>query len=434
MTVTALAGIVMIGIIFVTLAVGFPIGLSIGLGSAAGMVIIMPQMSSMMVSAQKMFQSVNSFSLLAIPFFVLAGNLMNFGGIARRLVGCAQLVAHRLPGSLAQTNIVANMLFGAMSGSGVAAAVAMGGILGPLEKEEGYSDEYIAVCNIASGPTGMMIPPSNIMIVYSTVAGSVSIAALFMAGYVPGILWGLGCMIVAGVMAHRRGYISKDHYTFKFVMKTLWEGIPSLLMIVIVIGGILGGIFTATEGSAIAVAYALILGFIYRNITIRDLPRILFDSVKTTAVIEYLVCVSGIMGYIMTYTKIPALVANAILGVTNSAVVILLIMNIILLIVGCFMDPTPAVLIFTPIFLPIVQTWGMHPVHFGLMMVMNLCVGTLTPPVGAILFAGCRTHNVKIEQIIKMLLPFFAVIFVTLMLITYVPALSMFIPEALGLV
>ena len=434
MTVTALAGIVMIGIIFVTLAVGFPIGLSIGLGSAAGMVIIMPQMSSMMVSAQKMFQSVNSFSLLAIPFFVLAGNLMNFGGIARRLVGCAQLVAHRLPGSLAQTNIVANMLFGAMSGSGVAAAVAMGGILGPLEKEEGYSDEYIAVCNIASGPTGMMIPPSNIMIVYSTVAGSVSIAALCMAGYVPGILWGLGCMIVAGVMAHRRGYISKDHYTFKFVMKTLWEGIPSLLMIVIVIGGILGGIFTATEGSAIAVAYALILGFIYRNITIRDLPRILFDSVKTTAVIEYLVCVSGIMGYIMTYTKIPALVANAILGVTNSAVVILLIMNIILLIVGCFMDPTPAVLIFTPIFLPIVQTWGMHPVHFGLMMVMNLCVGTLTPPVGAILFAGCRTHNVKIEQIIKMLLPFFAVIFVTLMLITYVPALSMFIPEALGLV
>lgn len=434
MTVTALAGVIMIGIIFVTLAVGFPIGLSIGLGSAAGMVIIMPNISSMMVSAQKMFQSVNSFSLLAIPFFVLAGNLMNFGGIARRLVGCAQLVAHRLPGSLAQTNIVANMLFGAMSGSGVAAAVAMGGILGPLEKEEGYSDEYIAVCNIASGPTGMMIPPSNIMIVYSTVAGSVSIAALFMAGYVPGILWGLGCMVVAGVMAKRRGYVSKDHYTFKFVMKTLWEGIPSLLMIVIVIGGILGGVFTATEGSAIAVAYALILGFIYRNITIRDLPRILFDSVKTTAVIEYLVCVSGIMGYIMTYTKIPALVANAILGVTDSAVVILLIMNVILLIVGCFMDPTPAVLIFTPIFLPIVQTWGMHPVHFGLMMVMNLCVGTLTPPVGAILFAGCRTHNVKIEQIIKMLLPFFAVIFVALLLITYVPALSMFIPEALGLV
>lgn len=433
MTTTALAGVVMVVLIFATLAVGFPIGLSIGIGSAAAVFIIMPNSGSMMVSAQKMFQSVNSFSLLAIPFFVLAGNLMNSGGIARRLVGCAQLVAHRLPGSLAQTNIVANMLFGAMSGSGVAAAVAMGGILGPLEKEEGYSDEYIAVCNIASGPTGMMIPPSNIMIVYSTVAGSVSIAALFMAGYVPGILWGLACMIVAGIMAKKRGYVSKDHYTFKFVMKTLWDGIPSLLMIVVVIGGILGGIFTATEGSAIAVAYALILSFIYKNIKLKDLPGIIFSSVKTTAVIEYLVCVSGIMGYVMSYTKIPALVANAILGLTNSPIIILLIMNIILLIIGCFMDPTPAVLIFTPIFLPIVQTWGMHPVHFGLMMIMNLCVGTLTPPVGAILFAGCRTHSVKIEQIIRMLLPFFAVILLVLLLITYVPALSMFIPNALGL-
>ena len=391
MTTTALAGTVMIVLIFVTLAVGFPIGLSIGMGSAAALYIIMPGTNALIISAQKMFQSVNSFSLLAIPFFVLAGNLMNSGGIARRLVGCAKLVAHRLPGALAQTNIVANMLFGAMSGSGVAAAVAMGGILGPMEKEEGYSDEYTAVCNIASGPTGMMIPPSNIMIVYSTVAGSVSIAALFMAGYVPGILWGLACMIVAGVMAKKRGYVSTERYNFKFVMKTLWDGIPSLLMIVIVIGGILGGIFTATEGSAIAVAYSLILSFIYRNITLKDL------------------------------------------GLTTNKYIILLIMNIILLVVGCFMDPTPAVLIFTPIFLPIVQTWGMHPVHFGLMMVMNLCVGTLTPPVGAILFAGCRTHQVKIEQIIGMLLPFFVVILISLLLITYVPALSMAIPNALGL-
>ena len=406
MTVTAIAGIVMIALIFVTLAFGFPIGLSIGLGSAAALFIIMPNQGFLTISAQKMFQSVNSFSLLAIPFFVLAGNIMNTGGIARRLVGCAKLVAHRLPGALAQTNIVANMLFGAMSGSGVAAAVAMGGILGPMEKEDGYSDEYIAVCNIASGPTGMMIPPSNIMIVYSTVAGSVSIAALFMAGYIPGILWGLGCMIVAGVMAKKRGYVSTEKYNAKFVLKTLWDGIPSLLMI----------------------------SFIYRNITVKDLPKVIWSSVKTTAVIEYLVCVSGIMGYVMSYTHIPALVASAILGFTTNKYVILLIMNIILLIVGCFMDPTPAVLIFTPIFLPIVQTWGMSPVHFGLMMVMNLCVGTLTPPVGAILFAGCRVHQVKIEQIIKMLLPFFAVILICLTLITYVPWLTMCIPQALGLV
>lgn len=434
MTSTTIAGIVMIVLIFATLAAGFPIGLSIGLGSAAAMMIIMPGENSLIISAQKMFQSVNSFSLLAIPFFVLAGNLMNSGGIARRLVGCAKLVAHRLPGSLAQTNIVANMLFGAMSGSGVAAAVAMGGILGPLEKEDGYSDEYIAVCNIASGPTGMMIPPSNIMIVYSMAAGSVSIAALFLAGYVPGVLWGLGCMIVAGVMAKRRGYTNTEHYDAKFVLKTLWDGIPSLLMIVIVIGGILGGFFTATEGSAIAVAYSLILSFIYRNVKVKDLPGILWSSVKTTAVIEYLVCVSGIMGYVMTYTHIPASVASAILGLTSNKYIILLVMNVILLVIGCFMDPTPAVLIFVPIFLPIVSTWGMDPVHFGLMMIMNLCVGTLTPPVGAILFAGCRTHQVKIEQIISMLMPFFIVIMGSLLLITYVPWLTMFIPKALNLV
>ena len=394
----------MIVLIFVTLAFGFPIGLSIGMGSAAALYIIMPNAKALIIAGQKMFQSVNSFSLLAIPFFVLAGNLMNSGGIARRLVGCAKLVAHRLPGALAQTNIVANMLFGAMSGSGVAAAVAMGGILGPLEKEEGYSDEYTAVCNIASGPTGMMIPPSNIMIVYSTVAGSVSIAALFMAGYIPGILWGLGCMIVAGIMAKKRGYTNTEHYNAKFVFKT-----------------------------AIAVAYSLILSFIYRNISVKDLPGIIWSSVKTTAVIEYLVCVSGIMGYVMTYTHIPAQVASALLGLTSNKYIILLIMNIILLIIGCFMDPTPAVLIFTPIFLPIVQTWGMSPVHFGLMMIMNLCVGTLTPPVGAILFAGCRTHQVKIEQIIGMLMPFFIVILVCLLLVTYVPWFTMAIPNALHL-
>lgn len=434
MTVTAIAGIVMIALIFVTLAFGFPIGLSIGLGSAAALFIIMPNQGFLTISAQKMFQSVNSFSLLAIPFFVLAGNIMNTGGIARRLVGCAKLVAHRLPGALAQTNIVANMLFGAMSGSGVAAAVAMGGILGPMEKEDGYSDEYIAVCNIASGPTGMMIPPSNIMIVYSTVAGSVSIAALFMAGYIPGILWGLGCMIVAGVMAKKRGYVSTEHYNAKFVLKTLWDGIPSLLMIVIVIGGILGGVFTATEGSAIAVLYSLILSFIYRNITVKDLPKVIWSSVKTTAVIEYLVCVSGIMGYVMSYTHIPALVANAILGFTTNKYVILLIMNIILLIAGTFMDVTPAILIFTPLFLPIVKTFGMDPVQFGLILVYNLCIGNITPPVGNTLFVAIKVGRTSLSKVMPYMLMYYGAILVGLLLVTYVPVISLGLPQLAGLI
>ena len=429
-----LAALIMVVGIVITLCLGFPIGLSIGVSSAAAIMVILPFDKAMITASQRMFTGANSFSLLAIPFFVLAGNIMNNGGIAKRLIGCAKLIAHRLPGSLAQTNIVANMLFGAISGSGVAAASAMGSILGPMEEKEGYSKEFSAAVNIASGPTGMMIPPSNIMIVYSTVAGSVSIAALFMAGYIPGILWGVACMILTGFMAKKRGYIDTERYHAKEVLKTLWEGIPSLLLIVIVIGGILGGVFTATEGSAIAVVYSLLLSFIYRNLKIRDLPKILLDSVKTTAIVEFLVCVSSIMSWVMSFTKIPQMIAHGLLGISNNPVVILLIMNFILLIVGTFMDPTPAVLIFTPIFLPIVQSWGMSVVHFGLMMVMNLCVGTITPPVGAILFAGCKIGNVKIEQVIRLLLPFFAVVVITLLMVTFIPGLSLTIPSALGLI
>lgn len=433
MNIAALAALVMVVGIVITLALGFPIGLSIGTSSAAAILVILPFQQAMITAAQRFFTGANSFSLLAIPFFVLAGNIMNNGGIAHRLIGCARLVAHRLPGDLAQTNIVANMLFGAISGSGVAAASAMGSILGPMEKEEGYSEEFSAAVNIASGPTGMMIPPSNIMIVYSTVAGSVSIAALFMAGYIPGILWGIGCMVLTGFMAYKRGYISHGGYSVKQALKVLWEGVPSLLLIVIVIGGILKGVFTATEGSAIAVVYSLVLSFIYRTLKVSDLPKILLDSVKTTAVVEFLVCVSSIMSWVMSFAKIPQMISSAMLGISSNPIVLLLIMNLVLLIVGTFMDPTPAVLIFTPIFLPIVQAWGMSAVHFGLMMVMNLCVGTITPPVGAILFAGCKIGNVKIEQVIRTLLPFFGVVVVTLLMVTFIAPLSMAIPTALGL-
>lgn len=280
----------------------------------------------------------------------------------------------------------------------------------------------------------MMIPPSNIMIVYATVAGSVSIAALFMAGYIPGILWGIGCMILAGFTAKKLGYKSKNSYTIKQSLIILWKAIPSLLLIVIVIGGILGGVFTASEGSAIAVVYALILSFLYKSIKLQDLPKIILNSVKTTAVVEFLVCVSGIMAWVMSFTKMPQLISRALLSLGTNPLIILLIINIVLLIVGTFMDPTPAVLIFTPIFLPICTSFGMHPVHFGLMMVMNLYVGTITPPVGAIMFAGCKIANVKIEYVIKRLVPYFAVVIFALLLVTYVPALSLAIPKALKLI
>lgn len=427
-------GLVMLICVVVMLIMGLPISISIGAASTISMFFILPFENAMTTSSQKIFSGVNSFSLLAIPFFILAGNIMNNGGIAIKLVNCAKVISGRMPGALAQTNVVANMLFGAISGSGVAAAAAIGGTLGPLEEKEGYSKEYIAAVNIASAPTGMLIPPSNTMIVYSTVAGSVSISALFMAGYIPGVIWGLGVMIIAGFMAAKRGYRSNEKLTLKVAIKTLIEAIPSLLLIIIVIGGILKGVFTATEGSAIAVVYSLILSFIYRSIKVKDLRKILLDSAKMTAIVIFMIGVSSIMSWVMSFTHIPAIISNGLIGLTDNKIIILLLMNVILLIVGTFMDPTPAVLIFTPIFLPICTSFGMHPVHFGVMMVFNLCIGTITPPVGPILFTGCKVANIKIEQVFKTLIPYFIITIALLFLVTYVPALSMWIPNMFGLI
>ena len=418
----------------ILLLIGVPISISIGLSSTLSMMLILPFDGAMTTAAQRLFIGTNSFSLLAIPFFILAGNIMNNGGIAIRLVNCAKIMSGRLPGSLAQSNIVANMLFGAISGSGVAAAAAVGGTMAPLQEKEGYSKEFSTAVNIASAPTGMLIPPSNTLIVYSTVAGSVSISALFIAGYIPGILWGLGVMIIAGIMAKKEGYVTHNRPSFIQAIKVFLDAIPSLLLIVIVIGGILKGVFTATEGSAIAVVYSLILSFIYGAIKPNHLPKILLDSAKMTSIVIFMIGVSSIMSWVMAFTNIPTIIANTLLSITSNKYVILLIMNALLLIIGTFMDPTPAVLIFTPIFLPITQAFGMHPVHFGIMIVFNLCIGTITPPVGPILFTGCKVGGVTIEQVFKRLIPFFAVTAAILMVVTYVPSLSMWLPRLLGLV
>lgn len=427
-------GLVMLVVIVIMLILGTPISVSIGLGSAIAMIMVLGFSGASKTSIQKIFTGVDSFSLLAIPFFILAGNIMNSGGIAIRLVNCAKILGGKLPGPLAQTNVVANMMFGAISGSGVAAAAAVGGTMSKLQEEEGYDKEFSAAVNIASAPTGMLIPPSNTLIVYSTVAGSVSVSALFVAGYIPGILWGLGVMILAGFMAYKRGYVSKDKVSFKDALIVFLQALPSLLLIVIVIGGILAGVFTATEASAIAVVYSLIISFIYRSLKLKDLPQIIIDSTKMTAIVIFMIGVSSIMSWVLAYTKIPALISDGLIGLTDNKFIILLIMNVILLVVGTFMDPTPAVLIFTPIFLPIVMTFGMTPIHFGIMIVFNLCVGTITPPVGPILFTGCKVAGLRIEEVIKTLLPFFGVTIATLLLVTYIPKLSLFLPELLGLI
>lgn len=428
---TLLALILLVGVVLL-LAIGAPIAIAIGLASVVAMMVGLGPENGMQTSAQRMFTGTTSFTLLAIPFFILAGVIMNNGGISRRLVDAAKVISGRLPGSLAHTNVVANMMFGSISGSGVASAAAVGGTMGPMQRKEGYSEEFSAATNIASAPSGLLIPPSNTLIVYSLVSGT-SIAALFVAGYIPGILWGVATMLVVAIYAWRRKLKSQPSAGLKVNLKVLLDAVPSLLLIVIVIGGIVGGVFTATEGSAIAVVYSLLLSFLYRTIKVKQLGGILVESTKITAVVMILIGVSSIMAWVMSFAGIPELISNSLLGISDNPIVILILMNLILLLVGTFMDPTPAVLIFTPIFLPIALGFGMDPVHFGIMMVFNLCIGTITPPVGPVLFVGAKIAGLRIESVIRSLIPFFAALVITLLLVTFTPALSLWLPKLVGL-
>lgn len=435
MDIAVLSGLIILITLVVMLVCGVPIAIALGVSSICAILPTLNFEATVVTGAQRIFSGISIFSLLAIPFFILAGNIMNKGGIAVRLINLAKLVTGRTPGALAQTNVVANMLFGAISGSGTAAASAMGSIIGPIEKEEGYDPNFSAAANIATAPTGLLIPPSNVMITFSLVSGGTSVAALFMAGYIPGILWGLACMIVIFVMAKKRGYRSQVKFTFKEAMTVLIQAIPCLLLIIIVIGGIIFGAFTATEGSVVAVVYSLILSLVfYKSIKLKEIPQILKESAEMTGIIIFLIGVSGIMSWVMAFTGIPTAVSSALLGLTDNKIIILMIINVLLLFVGTFMDMTPACLIFTPIFLPICTALGMNTIHFGIMMIFNLCIGTITPPVGTTLFVGVRVGNVKIETVFRQLLVYFAAIFVVLMLVTYIPQISLWLPSLMGYV
>lgn len=415
------------------LSIGVPIAYSIGLSALFTLLVSMPFMPGVTTISQRMATGLDSFSLLAIPFFILSGQLMNKGGIASRLIDFSKVLVGRLPGGLAFVNIIACMLFGAISGSAVAAASAIGGFMGPKMEEDGYDKPFSAAVNITSATTGMIIPPSNILIVYSLASGGVSIAALFIAGYVPGILVGLALMLVAGVIAYRKKLKGSKGVSFMYAFKSLIAAVPSLLLLVVVIGGIIAGIFTATEASAIAVVYTLVLAFLYKEVKIKDLPGIIMDTVRTTSLVMILIATSMGMSWVMSYERIPQEVSNLLIGLSDNMIVILIIINLILLFVGVFMDMTPAVLIFTPIFLPVVTTLGMDPVHFGIMMILNLCIGLCTPPVGSVLFVGCGVAGIKIHQVIKPLLPLFIAMLMVLLLITYIPELSLWLPRILGL-
>jgi tripartite ATP-independent transporter DctM subunit len=417
----------------VLLLLGVPVAFTIGIATVLTMLMTIQGLPALTTAAQRMATGLDSFALLAIPFFILSGQLMNRGGIARRLIDLATVVVGRLTGSLAYVNIMAAMLFGAIAGSAVAAAAAIGGFMTPLMMEKKYDRDYAAAVNITSSTTGLIIPPSNILIVYSLASGGVSIAALFLAGYLPGIVMGLALMVTAGVIAYRRGYAPSAPVSWGESLRRLFDAVPSLFLLVLVMGGIIAGYFTATEASAIAVLYTFVLSVIvYREVKFRDLPRILLDSTATTAVVMLLVGTSMGMSWILSYENIPQNVSAVLIGLTQSKVGILLIINVILLMVGTFMDMTPAVLIFTPIFLPVVVQLGVDPVHFGIIMVMNLCIGICTPPVGSVLFVGCGIAQTSITKVLRPLFPMFAAMVATLMLVTYWPWLSLALPRLFG--
>ncbi len=414
------------------IGIGVPIAWSIGLSSVFTMLVSIPAIPAFATVAQRMATGLDSFSLLAIPFFVLAGQIMNQGGIAKRLIAFAKALVGALPGGLAHVNIFSAMLFGAISGSSVAAASALGSTVGKQMEEEGYSKEFAAAVNVTSSTTGLTIPPSNILIVYSLASGGVSIAALFLAGYIPGLLTGLFLMIVAGVWSKYRNFPAGEKTNFKEILTTFINALPSLFLLFVIIGGIVAGIFTATEASAAAVLYCLILTFIYREISVRALPDIFLKSVETTAIVMLLIGTSMSMSWVMAYENIPQSITDLLLSVSDNKFIILLIINLILLFIGIFMDITPAVLIFTPIFLPIVKELGMDPTHFGIVMVMNLCIGLCTPPVGSVLFVGVGIAGTTIQKVIRPLLPLFIAMVIALLLVTYIPALSLTLPRLFG--
>lgn len=410
--------------------IGVPIAYSIGLSGIITMLLSIDYVPAVTTFSQRMATGLDSFTLLAIPLFILAGQLMNNGGIATRLVEFAKVVVGRLPGGLGVVNVIANMLFGAISGSAGASASAIGTIMHPRMKKEGYNENFSAAVNITSATTGLVIPPSNILIIYSLASGGVSIAALFLAGYIPGVLTGLVLIGFTSAYAYRHKYPTGESSSLKEGIAKFFAAAPSLLLLVIILGGIVAGVFTATEASGVAVLYCLVLAFIYQEIRWKDLPNILIKTTMTTSIVLLMVAASIGLSWVMAYQEIPQSVSKALLELSDNPFVMLMIINLILLFVGIFMDITPAVLIFTPIFLPVVtQQLGMDPIHFGIVMIMNLCIGLCTPPVGTVLFIGCSVANTKIQNVVKPILPLYLVMIVVLFLVTFIPELALWLPS-----
>ena len=430
-----MTGIILFIVFITLLLINLPIAFAIIFATLVTMLFTIDTLPALTTIAQRLAVGIDSFSLLAIPFFILSGYLMGQGGIAVRLINFAKVLVGKLPGGLALVNVISCSLFGSISGSAVAATSAIGGFMVPAMEKEGYKRSFSTAVTVTSATTGLLIPPSNVLIIYSLASGGVSIAALFIAGYLPGLLVAM-LLILASNLCFRRHQIapvSRD--AVEPFWSSLFSAVPSLFLIVLIIGGIIGGFFTPTEAGVIAVLYSLALSLLfYREIKTNDLPSILIKSVVTTAIVMLLIGASSAMSWIMSYEGIPQAISQELLSLSTNPLIILLLINITLLMVGTFMDITPAVLIFTPIFLPIAELLGISPLHFGIMMILNLSIGLCTPPVGSVLFVGCSVGQVKIANVIRPILPLYFAMLVALFLITTFPAISEYLPKNLGLI
>lgn len=378
---------------------------------------------------QRMVAGLNSFALLAIPFFILAGEIMVAGGIARRLVNLSNALVGWMRGGLAMINITASTFFGGISGSAVADTSSIGAVMIPMMKKKGYGADYSVGVTISSAAQGVMLPPSHNMIIYSLAAGGVSIGALFMAGIVPGLLLGAALMVTSYVLAVKRNYPKEEMVSLSELPRIVWEGLLGLLTPVIIIGGITTGVFTATESAAIACVYAFLLTFVvYREIPLRGIVGILKNTFRTLAIVLFLIAAASAFGYMLAFMQVPAMITEFLLGFSENRIVILLLINVMLLFLGAVMDMAPLILIMTPILLPVATSIGMDPVHFGIMLLFNLSLGLITPPVGGVLFVGCAIGKISMERALPGVMPFYLPMLLMLLLITFIPALVLTVP------
>lgn len=426
--------ITLVGYFAVMLAIGVPIAFAIAGSTTLTLLLFIPAEPALTTIAQRIATGMDSFVLLAIPLFVLAGQFMNTPGIAGRLIGFAKNVIGFLPGGLAFVNIMASMLFGAISGSAGAAASAVGGAMIKQMEKAGYERSFCAATNLTAATTGLIIPPSNGLIVYSLAAGGLSIGSLFLAGYLPGLLLGLGFMAAAFAYAKRRNYPTEERAAFGETFKSFLQAFPSMLLLVLVMGGIVGGWFTPTEAAGVAVFYSALLSVvIYRDIPFKEVPNVLLKAARTTSMVMILIAASVAMSWVMTYIHLPQAISETLLALSDNPLVILLIINLVLLFVGTFMDMTPALLIFTPIFLPVVVPLGIDPIQFGIIMVLNLSIGLCTPPVGSVLFIGASVAEVSMVKVVRPLIPLLIVMVLVLAIVSAFPALSLWLPKLFGM-